>query len=449
MTLKDTVKIAALFVLLVIIFSGCATAIQLKVQRPPALNTAGIKRIAIMPFESVSQDRAYKEIAQYATMAATGRIQALNYFTLIDPSEIERLRKNNQSIEGHVDALFTGQIIRIGLKDSATEGHYKNKDGDIIYYITYQRDVEIEFNYSLVRSRDGSLIGPVSRKGSSSSSSQNSGDLKSLTDLLRSIVDSQLSSLNRDIVPYTAIENRVLASDKSKNKVLQAEMKDALAQVKVGNYKTALNAYLGIYERYSSFAAAENASILHEALGDTQIAANFMQRIFEETGNPRVQVILARLNKILQDKATLVSEYADNRGQTQTDRIAAFAGDEIQKVLPKGARVWVYNNAAGKADGNPLAEAIVDNIISGFIKKGILVVDRQNTALIEAEQKFQMSGSVSDNDFVSIGNAAGANTIVIIGITGSGPMRRLQVRVLDIEKGVAIMQSDTREQWQL
>jgi len=443
MTLKNTVKTAALLVLLVLIFSGCATTLQLRVQRPPTLNTAGIKRIAIMPFETVSHDKAYREMAQYATTAATVKIQALNYFTLIDSAEIERLRKNNQNIEDHVDALFSGQIIRIASKDSESQGQYKNKDGETIYYTTYQRNVEVEFNYSFTRSRDGSLIGPVSKKGSTSSSSQNSGDLKSTTDLVRSVIDSQLGSLSRDIAPYTAIENRSLANDKSKDKILQAEMKDALAQVKAGSYKTALEAYLGIYERYNSFAAAENASILHEVLGDTQTAANFMQRVFNETGNSRAQYILDRLNKILLDQAKLASEYSNDRNQT--DRIAAFASDEIQKVLPKDARVWVYNNTAE----NALAGAVVDNITASFIRKGIRVVDRQNTALIEAEQKFQMSGYVSDDDFVSIGNATGANTIVIIGITGTGAMRRLQVRVLDIEKRTLIMQSDAGERWQL
>ena len=440
MTPKNIWKTAAL---LVLILTGCATTVQLKVQHPPTLNTAGIRRIAIMPFEAASRDSAYREMAQYATIVATNRIQAINYFTLVDPSEIERLRRNNQSIENYVDALFTGRITRIDSKDSATQGQYKNKEGEIIYYTTYERIAEIEFNYSLTRSRDASLIGPVSKKGSGSSSSRNSDEIKSTTDLLRSTIDSQLRFLGRDIAPYTAIENRALAKDKSKDKVLQAEMKDALAQVKAGSYKIALEAYLGIYERYKSVAAAENASILHETFGDTEIAADFMRRVSDETGNPRAWEVLARLNKILQDQATIASEYADAR--SQIERAAAFACDEIQKVLPKNARVWVYNNTAT----NSLTGAIVDNITAGFIRKGIGVVDRQNTALIEAEQKFQISGYVSDDDFVSIGNAAGANTIVIIGVTGTGSMRRLQVQVLDIEKGVTIMHSDAGEKWQL
>jgi hypothetical protein len=60
-----------------------------------------------------------------------------------------------------------------------------------------------------------------------------------------------------------------------------------------------------------------------------------------------------------------------------------------------------------------------------------------------------MSGFVGDNDFVSIGNLAGANTIVIINITGTGDMRRLQLRVLDIERGIQTLHSDTSDVWKI
>jgi tRNA (Thr-GGU) A37 N-methylase len=96
-----------------------------------------------------------------------------------------------------------------------------------------------------------------------------------------------------------------------------------------------------------------------------------------------------------------------------------------------------------------MVEAIVDNLTADFIRKGVNIVDRQNEALVEMEQKRHISGAVSDAEMVRIGNTAGAKTIVTIGITGAGNMRRLQVRVLDIERGTPIMQSDTNDKWQL
>ncbi|MDR2941428.1 MAG: CsgG/HfaB family protein [Treponema sp.] len=428
-------KITALLVLLV---TSCATSVKIEVKRPPTLNTAGIKRIAIMPFEATGVN---KEMAQYATATVISKIQALNYFTLVASSEIESLRRNNQSIENYVDALFTGQIIRIDTKNEAYNRSYKTKDGKTVNYTDYTTNVEIEFNYSIVLARDGRLIGPVLKNGKNSASDRK--NYPSAPPLVRTAIDDQLEYLGRDIAPYTAIETRTFASEKSQDKVLKAEMKNVLDQVKSGNYKTALSAYLDIYGRYKSISAAENASILHELLDNTLTAKTFIQQVLDETGNPRARDILARLNKILQDQAVLDSEYSDNF--SRTERAAVFASEEIQKVLPKDARVWIYNNSAN----NAITSAVADNITSDFIKKKISVVDRQNIKLIEAEQKIQMSGFVSDNDFISIGNAAGANTIVVIDITGTGAARRLQVRVLNVEKGVPIMQSDTSEKWRL
>jgi len=432
--------ITPLIMLIFVLITSCTTSVKLAVKRPPNLNTAGIKRIAVMPFEA-SNAGINREIAQYAASVATNKIQALNYFTLVDPSEIERLKRNNQNIENYIDAQFIGRITRINIENETQKGSYKNKDGETVYYTDYTTNVEIEFNYSFVLARDSRIIGPVSKRQSNSSSSRDSYPFPSI--LLRAIIDEQLMYLGRDIAPYTVFETRTFAEEKTKDKDLKTEMKNTLTHVKAGNYKQALESYLDIYNRYKNIAAAENASILYEMFGETQTAANLMQTAFNDTGNPRARNTLARLNKILQDQAVLASDYGDTRDHAK--KTADFASEEIQKYLPKNARVWIYNDSGN----NHMAVAVVDNITSDFIRKGIRIVDRQNAALINAEQKLNVSGFISDNDFISIGNAVGANTIVVIGISGTGSMRRLQVRVLDIEKSVPIMQSDTSEKWKI
>lgn len=426
-----------LTVLVFVLLVGCATSIKLAVERPPTLNTAGIKRITIMPFTSNSSG----EMAQYATSVATRSIQEMNYFTLVDPSEIDRLKRSNQNIENYIDAQFTGKITRIGVANETRSGSYKDKDGNVTYYTDYITKVEVELEYALVVARDSRLIGPISKKNSNSSSSRE--NYPSSSELIRRVIDGQLRYVGNDIAPHTVIETRTFTEDKTKDKALKEEMKNALAQVKAGNYKIALEAYLGIYDRYKSVAAAQNAAILYESFGETQTAANLMQKVYNDTGNPKTKDVLTNLNKVLQDKALLASDYSDTRDQTK--KAADLASAEIQKVLPRNARVWIYNDSSN----NQMSTAVVDNLTAEFINKGIKTVDRQNAALINAEQKFNMSGNVSDNDFLSVGNAVGANTIVVIGITGVGANRRLQVRVLDIEKRVPIMQSDTSEKWQI
>jgi len=425
-----------------LLLAGCATAIRIQVERPPILNTSGLRRIAVMPFNARTNESAYRETAQYATNAASVRIQETNFFTMVNPQEINRLRISGQSMENYADALFSGQITRIDISMEDYETQHKDKNGNIIINITYTTTVELEFNYYFTRTRDGSLIGPVQRKGSKSLSSRDT--FPAAGPILADIVDAQLRYLNRDIAPHIVTESRAMAAEKTnKDKTLKARMKETLALVKGGSYNAALDSYLDIYSAYKSVAAAENASILYEAMGQYETAVNFMQQVFEETGNPAARNVLARLNKIIQDRETIAGEYS---GQTSlTEKAAAHASEEILKILPSNAKVWIFNNSGG----NPLAEEVADNLSAGFIRRGITIVDRQNSRLIEAEQGFQYSGSVNDSELVSIGNAAGANIIVTLGISGTGAMRRLQVRVLDIERRIPIMQSDTSDKWSL
>ena len=214
------------------------------------------------------------------------------------------------------------------------------------------------------------------------------------------------------------------------------------AMVKSGSYRQALDAYLAIYQEHGNIAAAINASIVYEGLGETQTAASFMQGVFAATGSPKVRDVLNRLNMELGEAAGAATF---DEAQSQVERVAMHASEEIQKVLPQDARVWIANNAAN----DNMLSAVVDNITADFIRRGICVVDRDHSLLISAEQNYQLSGFVSDDYFVSVGNAAGANIIAVIGITGTGAMRRMQVRVLDVERGVPIFQSDTNEAWGL
>jgi len=119
---------------------------------------------------------------------------------------------------------------------------------------------------------------------------------------------------------------------------------------------------------------------------------------------------------------------------------------ETRRVLPVNARVWIHNNAAAYRG---LAGDAIDDMTATFIRKSITVVERGLVDLIAVEQGVHLDGAVADSDFISIGNAAGANTIIVVDIAGSGVLRRLNVRVLDIAAGTVRMQSDTSEAWRL
>jgi hypothetical protein len=171
-----------------------------------------------------------------------------------------------------------------------------------------------------------------------------------------------------------------------------------------------------------------------------------MQRVIDETGNPKAKEILARINAELRQTEKVDEFKASKDIKNPAEKIAAVAISEVQKHLPNDARVWIINNSASE---NALINNVIDNMASMFLQNGVTVVDRQNTNLLQAEQRFQMSGHVNDDDIVGIGNLAGANTVVMLSVIGSGAARRLQVRMIDVQKGILIMQSNTDEKWSL
>jgi hypothetical protein len=65
------------------------------------------------------------------------------------------------------------------------------------------------------------------------------------------------------------------------------------------------------------------------------------------------------------------------------------------------------------------------------------------------EKSYQLSGNVSDTEMVSIGREAGVNTFVLVSVIGSGGLRRLSVRVLDVERNTVLYQSPQTDEMNL
>jgi hypothetical protein len=421
--------------------TGCTPRVALQAQRTPKLDTKGIQRVAIMPFEAAGGHRLYEYAAQQATTIATGKIQATNHFTLVDPSRVRDARRRGESVESYVDALFQGKILRVGEETDVQRGERKDKDGNIVRYTVYDRRVEVEYTYSFAKVRDGTLIGPLTKVGRAGASADSRSELPSGSALVSRALESSMGRLYQDVAPYTIRIYRTM--EKDPNKALKPQMDAALARVKSGNYVAARQSYIDIWHSGQSVAAAVNASILYEAMGETEEAAAFMQGVVSATGSPMARSVLARLNNEIGEMAG-VEKFADTR--SPTEKAASYAVSEIQSVIPEGAKLLILNNSAPNDD---LAANVVDNMISAFSKSGVPVVERQIIDAAIEELKFQMSGSVSDDDIVSVGNFAGANVIVVVDIIGSGTGRRLHVKALDVKTATVLMQSSSDSEWKL
>ena len=441
--IKHTLTAAWGIAALAVVFAGCATTIAFRVQRPPTLNTLGIQRLAVMPFSTTDNSPLQRQAAVWLTNESLTRIQATNHFTLINASEIERVRRNRGNTEDLADALFSGQVISTVVQNNSRQGSYKNKEGKIITYTIYEREVQLAFNYNITRTRDGSMIGPVNKTDRTSDSNENRAELKTAEDMVQSLIQQNLAGLGRDIAPYMATENRSLMKEPSKDKIIKQRAKEADALVKAGSYKSAQDAFTGIYQDTGSFAAGYNVALLIEVQGDREGAIAFLKRVYNDTGNPKATAEIARLQRAMAD-AGLLEAYREN--QSQRDRVIALMVETLPSRMPKDPRIALINNSQNERD---LAEVIINGITDGFVSKKITVVDRNNRALVEMERSYQYSGNVSDDEMVSLGHEAGVNAFVLVAVTGSGGSRRLSVRMIDVERSTILYQSPQTDEMNL
>jgi TolB-like protein len=97
--------------------------------------------------------------------------------------------------------------------------------------------------------------------------------------------------------------------------------------------------------------------------------------------------------------------------------------------LPRNSRIAVINISSNNRDLSFLA---VEEIEYQLFSAKMTIVDRQTLDRIRSEQNFQMSGDVSDESAVSIGQMLGANIVITGSITGTGSAQRISIRALDV-----------------
>jgi tetratricopeptide (TPR) repeat protein len=301
---------------LVSILVSCATTVTVQVQQPPAWNTAGIQRIAIMPFAMTQNTPLQRRAASLLNSVSRSRIQAVKRFTLIDPEEVQRVQNAKGNVGNYADAIFSGQIISAASQDSQEYDSRRDKEGNIVRYTIYKRDVQLSFNFTLSRTSDAQVMGTDTMNFSNSYSSEDWKSLKSVDDVIQEMVQKGMAGITYYLVPYTLTEKREFETVQTKDKAIKKRAKDASALVKKGNYKSAEEAFLGIYRDTDSFAAAYNAGLLLELQGNLEGAAILMQRLYDETGNQKAALSIGRLQKAI-DNAGLLDAYTKNQALPQ------------------------------------------------------------------------------------------------------------------------------------
>ena len=110
--------------------------------------------------------------------------------------------------------------------------------------------------------------------------------------------------------------------------------------------------------------------------------------------------------------------------------------------LPRGSVIAVLSIATTNN-----ARLIIDELEFRLVEMGsnFRIVERRLLEQIRNEQGFQLSGDVSDESAVSIGNMLGANIVITGSVTNSGNKQRLTLKALDVKTAQIIAM--TREEF--
>jgi hypothetical protein len=129
--------------------------------------------------------------------------------------------------------------------------------------------------------------------------------------------------------------------------------------------------------------------------------------------------------------ASASSPPAQNDAASGIDGAVTRVCDTLIHEIPRKSTVAVLGISSRNRD---MAIFTMDEIEFQLVgSQEFEMVDRKTLDSVREEQNFQISGDVSDNSAVTIGNMLGANIVIIGSITGSGNTQRLTVKALDVK----------------
>jgi TolB-like protein len=125
-----------------------------------------------------------------------------------------------------------------------------------------------------------------------------------------------------------------------------------------------------------------------------------------------------------QDKARLATS-ADIEGAVYRS-VQSLIG-----TLPRDTTIAVLNISSTNLN---MATIAIDELEFHLVdSRAFKIVDRNTLDKIRSEQNFQMSGDVSDESAVSIGQMIGANIVITGSVTDSAGSRRFTLKALDVK----------------
>ena len=119
---------------------------------------------------------------------------------------------------------------------------------------------------------------------------------------------------------------------------------------------------------------------------------------------------------------------------TAIDAAVFRAAQTIIQDIPQDSTIAILNISSSE---HRTAEHVIDELeLRLFETRRFRIVNRGQLEQIRREQNFHLSGEVSDDSAISIGNLLGASIVITGNVGGVGANQRLVLRALDVRTGL-------------
>jgi len=112
------------------------------------------------------------------------------------------------------------------------------------------------------------------------------------------------------------------------------------------------------------------------------------------------------------------------------DNAIAKSYDTLQQSIANGSKIAIVSISPDSSESAFILEELMIKFVNS---RKFVVVDRHTLDTIRQEQRFQLTGEVSDESAISIGQFLGADVVITGNITGSDNQRRLRLKALDVK----------------
>lgn len=313
-----------------IFITSCATTLKVNFVRPALLDLNGAKTIAILPFKESNKNvfnyffdgkdkdffdyvlyqnqltKIENDIISYLKSNIENKLLKSPYVSVISSEALKTSLK--YGVDCPADVFIDGEIISFKIYDR--ENKTKNpvqdsKEQEYNIEYTYQRDVELIFNYEIIDGKSKKLIYyDTINIAQSSGEYSNLSDLPSVFSLIKYELDDFINMLLRNIHPFSITKSFTLLKDESKN----IQMKNAEELASNGYYKESYENYINVYNSLNLYEAGYNSAIVLIAMGDLVGAESLMEEVYERFGEHTALNALYEIRNEIKQRETLQNQ---------------------------------------------------------------------------------------------------------------------------------------------